>query len=816
MRQPSAAERHLRRGCFLLLLVLTWLAMASAFSVPEDLLKRSGERLPWGPHKQIQASVAKPRRLTSSSDRRILADNTTAWNTLDGSPPLVIAHGGSSGIFPDQTDAAYLFAATFSLPNSAAFCDLQLTKDGYGICRSGIDLNPSTTVNNTFPQLLSEYTVNGVPTQGFFSIDLTASQVLNNLTATQSNLARSPYYDGKFFVLQPTDVLSIVSVASNTTLIWINVEYPSFFVQHKLDMSSYILSLITDMPVDFISSPEIAFLKAVKTGAGKNSPNLVLKIGLDEEVEPSTNLTYGAILSDLKTIATYASGVLVPKEYIWPVDNVTMYLGTETKLVSEAHAAGLAIYASTFVNDPVTSIYNYSFDPIREYLQFAPTTSPMVDGFLTDFPSTASEALACFRGATRAVRKAGTKPFIISHNGASGDYPGCTLLAYEGAVAGGASHIDCPVQMTQDGVAICRESPNLLTNTDVSTHSNWMSRTSSIPQLQAKVGLFSINMTWAEIQSLKATMFSPEADFGIKRNPAYSQQESVLTLSDFLSYAKNTSAGILIDIQNGYFLETEVGLDVVGTVLKSLNASGLSTSDRVVIQSEDSAVLRRFQQLTNYTLVFKVTETNVLVTKTEVAEVKGLANIVTLPRGLVQATNSFYLLNKTDIVDLFHAQNVSVFVSFLRNEFVTIPYDYESDPTLEIATLLESYQVDGLITDFPATASNYLSNTCSNLKTQATGLQYSIRSVIPGDLVTNLPPHIPAPPPASTLRLNVTDGELALPPTLSPRPSPTSPQSNAPAATPSSSSSSAPRWLKPNIFLLFTAVATSVMYHYQC
>ncbi|MCO5615121.1 hypothetical protein L7F22_069410 [Adiantum nelumboides] len=734
MRPPCAAESHVRSSRFLLLLLLTWLAMASAFSIPPHLIKRSGERLPGGPQQQIQASAATNRRLTSSFNPRILAENASAWNTLDGLPPLVIAHGGSSGVFPDQTSAAYLFAASFSLPSSALFCDLQLTKDGFGICRTGIDLRVSTTINSTFPDLESVYSVNGVRTQGFFSIDLTASQVLNNLSATQANTARSPAFDGKFFILQPTEVVDIANSANNTSLFWINVEYPSFFAQHKLDMSSYILSLMADMPVDFISSPEIAFLKAVKTGAPKNTPKLVLKFGSAEEVEPSTNFTYGAILKDLKTVATYASGILVPKDYIWPVDNATFYLGAETKLVRDAHTAGLAVYASSFVSDPLTPIYNYSFDPVREYLQYVPTNGSILDGFLTDFPRTASEALACFRGTTRLVRTAGTKPFIISHNGDSGNYPGCTLLSYQSAVSAGASHIDCPIQMTKDGIPICRESPNLLTNTDASTHSNLLSRITLIPQLQATKGLFSINMTWAEIKALKASMYSPEEDYGIERNSAYTQ-ESIITLTDFLSYAKNTSAEMLIDIQNGYFLETAIGLDVVGEVLKSLNSSGLDVSERVVIQSEDSSVLRRLQELSNYTLVFKVKDTNVLVTKTEVSQVKALANYVTLPRGLVQVANSGYLLNSTGIVDLFHAQNVSVFVSFLRNEFVTIPYDYESDPTLEIDTLINSYKVDGLVTDFPATASNYLSNSCSNLKTQATtGLQYTILSVRPGDM----------------------------------------------------------------------------------
>ncbi|KAH7373435.1 hypothetical protein KP509_17G055600 [Ceratopteris richardii] len=802
-----------RRDLLLVIPVLTWFATISAVSTSEGVfgsLKISPERVSNTHLEQIQGAASIQRRKIPFPSRRSLAGNESRWNTLDGSAPLVIAHGGSSGIFPDQTIAAYATAAAFSLPTTALFCDLQLTKDAIGICRTGIDLGTSTTINSSFPTLASKYIVNGVLVQGFFSIDLAASLVLQNLTAIQSNLARSPSFDGYFPILQPSDMLT---VALNTSLFWINVEYPSFFSEHKLDTSSYILSLMADMPVDFISSPDVAFLKAFKTGAPTATSKLVLKIGGLDEVEVSTNSTYSNLLMNLSTIATYASGILVPKEYIWPVNNETLYLDVETNLIADAHAAGLAVYGYNFVNDASTPTYNYSFDPVREYLQFVPSIGPHIDGFLTDFPSTASESLACFRNVAPTIRPSGAKPYVISHNGDSGNYPGCTMLAYESAVLGGASYIDCPVQITSDGIAICRESPDLLISTDVSTHSNYMNRISSIPDFQDTKGLFSINMTWAEIQTLKARMFSPASDYNIQRNQAYTE-EDIITLTDFLNYAQNTSVGILIDVQNGYFLETQVGLNVIGAVLASLNASGLTNSNRVIIQSEDSAVLKLFQELGNYTLVYRVVDTNVLLTKTEASQVKALANFVTLPRGLVQVASQGYLLNKTDIVDIFHAQNISVFVSFLRNEFVTIPYDYDSDPTLELNTLLTVYGVDGVVTDFPATASYYLSNACLNPKTQATAdLRYSLRPVIPGDILTNLKPAIQMPLSPPQTPLNVTKGENVLSPTLNRNPSTTLNPGEAPGMSPSPTRSATPAWLRPNIALLTAVLVIIITNH---
>lgn len=787
MRLLSVEQRHLQRCCCLILLALPVLTVSS---ISQGFLE------------QIHGNTIR------RSSPRMLAGNTSEWNTLDGSPPLVIARGGSSGMFPDQSAPAYAFAAAFSLvSNTALMCDLQLTKDGRGMCRTGLNLDPSTDVSFKYPSLLKTYDVNGVSTTGFFSIDLSATQALDNLTAFQAAQQRSPSYNGMYRISTPEDVAVF---ANKTQFVWINVEYPSFFSQHKLEMSSYVITLMAQSQVDFISSPEIAFLKAVKTGAPNTTARLVFKFGAKDALEPSTNVTYGTLLTTLKTIATYASGIMVPKEYIWPVDNTTRYLGTESTLITDAHTAGLAIYASGFINDPPLPVYNYSFDSVREYLQYIPSTLSNVDGFVTDFPDTASEALACFRS-TPTARVAGAKPWVISHNGDSGNFPGCTLLSYEGAVRGGASHIDCPVQMTSDGVPICRESPNLLISTDVASHSNLSPRISTISQLQGK-GLYSFNMTWAETQTLKATMYSPESDHGVKRNPAYTK-ESIITLTDFLNYAAtNTTAGILIDIQNGYFLETEIGLNVVGSVLASLNEAGLNMSNRVVIQSEDSAILQRIKQSSNYTLIFRVTTPDVVVTKTEVAEVKALTDFVTLPRGLIQVTSAGFLWNMTDVVDQFRAQNVSVFVSYLRNEFVAIPFDYEADPIQELNTFVQVYKVDGLITDFPSTAAAYLGNTCLDLRTQATAaLPYVINLVIPGQLLINLPPNIPELPPRSTNRLNVSNGELALPPTLSPLPSPTTPPSSTPAKSPAPSASAAFCWGEPNVFVLLLASALSLV-----
>lgn len=90
-------------------------------------------------------------------------------------------------------------------------------------------------------------------------------------------------------------------------------------------------------------------------------------------------------------------------------------------------------------------------------------------------------------------------PLVISHNGASGVYPDCTDLAYQQAFEDGADFIDCPVQLTRDGIPICMSSINLVDGTDAAT-SELRSRLSVVPDIQSTPGLFTFNLTLEEIQ----------------------------------------------------------------------------------------------------------------------------------------------------------------------------------------------------------------------------------------------------------------------------------------------------------------------------
>lgn len=58
-----------------------------------------------------------------------------------------------------------------SLPNVISWCDVQLTKDGIGICFPDLKLDNASDIDVHYKNNKSEYLVNRVLIQGWFSVD---------------------------------------------------------------------------------------------------------------------------------------------------------------------------------------------------------------------------------------------------------------------------------------------------------------------------------------------------------------------------------------------------------------------------------------------------------------------------------------------------------------------------------------------------------------------------------------------------------------------------------------------------------------------
>uniref|UniRef100_A0A0D3ANF5 glycerophosphodiester phosphodiesterase n=1 Tax=Brassica oleracea var. oleracea TaxID=109376 RepID=A0A0D3ANF5_BRAOL len=426
------------------------------------------------------------------------------WQTLSGDAPLVIARGGFSGFFPDSSLPSYNLAKQTSLAGSVLWCDVQLTKDGLGICFPDLKLNNASDIEYVYPNRQKSYPVNGVSTQG----------------------------------------------------------------------------------------------------------------------------------------------ILVPKSYIFPVDD-KQYLLPPTSLVHNAHKVGLQVYVSV------------------------------------DF-------------------------LVISKNGASGDYPGCTDLAYEKAIKDGADVIHCSVQMSSEGKPFCSSSIDLEKSTMVS-QTFLSNRSIIIPEISSDPGIYTFSLTWPEIQSLTPAIMNPYRLYNMFRNPNDKNSGRIISLSEFLNLAKNSTSlsSVLISLENAVYLREKQGLDVVKAVLDTLTETGYrngTTRTKVMIQPTNSSILVDFKKKSKFETVYKVEEEIRDIKDSAIEDIKKFANAVVITKSSVFPDVGSFVTGQTNVVERLQKSKLPVYVELFQNEFVSQAYDFFSDATVEINSYITGAGINGTITEFPLTA----------------------------------------------------------------------------------------------------------------
>jgi glycerophosphoryl diester phosphodiesterase len=350
-----------------------------------------------------------------------------AWDTLDGSAPIVIGHRGAPGYLPDHTLEGYSKAielgADFIEP------DLVITRDGVLIARHEPMLGGTTDVSAR-PEFAARKTtrmVDGISTTDWFASDFTLAEI-KTLRAVQPIGSRDQSYNGLYQIPTLAEVIDLAKTRSaslgRTIGIYPEIKHSTFHQSLGLPMEDALVSTLhaaygnsSTAPV-FIQSFEVGNLQYLNT---KTDIRLVQLVDADD-VKPDGSLSlvapydkpYDFVVSgdprtfaDLLTadglaaIATYADGVGPWKPYLLKTvaDNVDrngdgaitindrLIVG-DTGVIDAAHAAGLLVHTWTFRND--RSQYGFS-DPQLEmetYLRLG------VDGVFTDYPDTGVAARA--------------------------------------------------------------------------------------------------------------------------------------------------------------------------------------------------------------------------------------------------------------------------------------------------------------------------------------------------------------------------------------------------------------------------------------
>lgn len=330
------------------------------------------------------------------------------WATLDGKPPIVIAHRGASGYRPEHTLASYQLAIEFGADYVEP--DLVATRDGHLIARHEPLLDDTTDVKSRpeFASRRSTKTLDDKEITGFFASDFTLAEI-RQLRAVQPNPARSKEYDGKLTVPTFEEILDLVQQESTRRGrpigIYPETKHPAFHLALQLPLEDRLLEALQRRGLNeagtpiFIQSFESANLQYLRPKTELPLVQLMDDKALvyddsgvrvvSVDIPDYGDRRGGARPGSLTDVAKYANAIGPWKRQI--LRDVGKPALLTTTVIEQAHAAGLRVHTYTFRNEPATLAPEYGNDPLKEYRRFYELG---IDGVFSDFSDTALKARA--------------------------------------------------------------------------------------------------------------------------------------------------------------------------------------------------------------------------------------------------------------------------------------------------------------------------------------------------------------------------------------------------------------------------------------
>lgn len=328
------------------------------------------------------------------------------WATLDGAPPLVIAHRGASGYRPEHTLASYQLAIEFGADYIEP--DLVATRDGHLIARHEPLLDDTTDVKSRpeFASRRTTKTLDGKQVTGYYASDFTLAEI-RQLRAVQPNPARSKEYDGKFTVPTFEEILDLVQQESarrgRKIGIYPETKHPAFHLALQLSLEDRLLEALHKRGLNkagapiFIQSFESANLQYLRVRTQLPLVQLMddgaLIYDASGKQVVSVNIPeYGDARGgvrprSLADVAKYANAIGPWKRQI--LRDVGQPALLTTTVIEQAHEVGLRVHTYTFRNEPETLAPEYGKNPLREYQRFYELG---IDGVFSDFSDTALQA----------------------------------------------------------------------------------------------------------------------------------------------------------------------------------------------------------------------------------------------------------------------------------------------------------------------------------------------------------------------------------------------------------------------------------------
>jgi glycerophosphoryl diester phosphodiesterase len=326
--------------------------------------------------------------------------------------PLIIGHRGACGLRPEHTLPSYELA--IALGADWIETDVVPTRDGAFVCRHGNELSRSTDVaaHPRFAARKARKIVDGIATEGWFAEDFTLDE-LRMLGAREPLEFRDHQYDGSSQIVALGAVMELAArkrrELRRAVGVVVEIKHPTYFASIGFNIEDAVVKALEqsnsrngEVPV-IVESFEPTILRNLHRRTGARIVQLLDAADTRpaDYVARGNPQTYGQMCTPagLAEVAEYAFAIGPWKRLIVPVQATGDEMGDRgnevrlrepTSLISDAHAAGLQVHAWTFRDEPRFLAADYAADPLREYQHYLQLG---LDGFITDFPSTAARAL---------------------------------------------------------------------------------------------------------------------------------------------------------------------------------------------------------------------------------------------------------------------------------------------------------------------------------------------------------------------------------------------------------------------------------------
>ncbi len=272
--------------------------------------------------------------------------------------PIIIAHRGASGERPEHTLGSYQLA----IDQGADFIepDLVSTKDGVLVARHENEISETTDVaaHPEFAERKTTKTIDGQRLTGWFTEDFTLAE-LKTLRAKERLPQLRPAntaYDGRWGVPTLDEIIVLVKRREQGTGrrigLYPETKHPSHFRALGLPLEERLVATLAkagydgaDDPV-FIQSFEVDNLKRLNAMTELPLIQLMASVAGPPD-HPDTTYAAMSTPEGLAKIALYADGVGLEKTMVIP-RTADGKLGAPSRIVKDAHAAGLKVHIWTF------------------------------------------------------------------------------------------------------------------------------------------------------------------------------------------------------------------------------------------------------------------------------------------------------------------------------------------------------------------------------------------------------------------------------------------------------------------------------------